>query len=241
MRMLAIDTSLDQGSVAAVEGNRIAVRSLDAASAHARRLAQALVEVSAELGWRPRDSRLVAVVRGPGSFTGLRIGVTTAKGVAWAAGGRLVGVSGFEVVARQTAHLTGAVDRPVAVAYDAGRGEIYAAVVRGHAASPTGWQVGPAGLWRAADWLAEIPPGGWIAGPALDVPGLLDVRSPPTGVERAPREAWRPQAAEVAAVAALREADGGSDDAAFTVVPEYMRPSYADERAAAPVPRGIDR
>jgi tRNA threonylcarbamoyl adenosine modification protein YeaZ len=243
MRILAIDTSLDRGSVAALEGDRVASRPLDAAAAHARLLAPAIVDVAADLGWQPRDARLVAVVRGPGSFTGLRIGVATAKGIAWAADARLAGVSGFEIIARQTARSTGHADRPVAVAYDAGRGDVYAAVVRPEPASPTGWHVEPATLQRAAEWADTIPPGGWLAGPALEVPGLLACHRLPAGAELAPPEAWRPVALEAAAVAWLRLASGATPvaDERFSLVPEYMRPTYADERAAASLPRGDDR
>jgi len=240
MRTLAIDTSLDRGSVAAVEGDRVASRPLDAAAAHARLLARAVVDAAAELGWKPRDARLVTVVRGPGSFTGLRIGVATAKGIAWAADARLVGVSGFEIVARRTARVTGRFDRPVWVAYDAGRGDVYATVVRPEAGSATGWHVEPATLQRSGAWLAAVPAGAWLAGPALEVPGLIDLDLVPPGVEPAPSEAWRPDAAEAAAVASLRHAEPPTDER-FSLVPEYMRPTYADERAAAPVPRGDDR
>ncbi|NCY03759.1 MAG: tRNA (adenosine(37)-N6)-threonylcarbamoyltransferase complex dimerization subunit type 1 TsaB, partial [Planctomycetia bacterium] len=79
MKTLVIDTSLAVGTVAALDGDRISQRSLPTAGEHARLLATALVDVAAALGWRCGDAELVAVVRGPGSFTGLRVGVTTAK------------------------------------------------------------------------------------------------------------------------------------------------------------------
>ena len=124
MKTLAIDTSLTAGSVAAVErsaeGLRTVTRPLGPAGEHARRLMPELAAAAAALGWRIADVDLVAVVRGPGSFTGLRVGVTTAKAVCWATGARLLGVSGFEVVALESAAATG-VMAPVAIAFDAGR------------------------------------------------------------------------------------------------------------------------
>ena len=149
MRVLAIDTSLATGSVAALDGDRRAERTL-AAAGHARDLAAAIVAVAADLGWRVRDAELIAVVTGPGSFTGLRVGVTTAKSLAWAGGPRLVGVSGFAVVARMSARLSGwPADEPMHVAFDAGRGEVFAATVTPTANEPGGRKVGPAAIHAA--------------------------------------------------------------------------------------------
>ncbi|HBB75917.1 MAG TPA: tRNA (adenosine(37)-N6)-threonylcarbamoyltransferase complex dimerization subunit type 1 TsaB, partial [Planctomycetaceae bacterium] len=56
-------------------------------------------------------------------FTGLRVGVATAKAIAWTSGARLVAVSGFAVSARRTAAALGE-EPPMAVAFDAGRGDV---------------------------------------------------------------------------------------------------------------------
>ena len=107
MKTLAIDSSLPAGSVAALSDGRISERQLPEAGTHARLIAAALVETSAAVGWTPADAELIAVVRGPGSFTGLRVGLATAKAMAWAGGATLIGVSGFEVIARRTAAASG--------------------------------------------------------------------------------------------------------------------------------------
>jgi hypothetical protein len=73
------------------------------------------------------------------------------------------------------------------------------------------------------------------------VAGLLERHRLPAGVELAPPEAWRPGAVEAAAVAWLRLAGAATPDERFSLVPEYMRPTYADERAAASLPGGDDR
>lgn len=226
MKTLAIDTSLAAGSVAALAGAALAELPL-AAGEHARILAAALVDVSAALGWAPRDAELVAVVRGPGSFTGLRVGVATAKAVAWAGGARLVGVSAFDLVARRTARALPGHDGPVAIAFDAGRGEVFAATAAPDPRSPTGWSVTPGALAPAAAWLGSLPAGACVSGPALAAPGAAI----PAGLVLAPREAWLPTAAEAGAVAVLLAAAGRGDDPA-ALVPDYLRPSYADEQHA---------
>lgn len=229
MRTIAIDTSLAAGSVAACEGPARATRGLGAAGEHARLLAAAIAEVAAELGWTPADAELVAVVKGPGSFTGLRVGVATAKAMAWAGGAKLLGVSGFEVVAAETAQVMpqdGTGNRgPLAIAYDAGRGEVFAAV--GEPLAEGGWRVGPGALVAADRWIESLPPGCLVTGPAL---ASLGERVAAAGHRLAPEAAWHPSALATALLAIPRAAAGAADSPA-ALVPEYLRPSYADEKA----------
>jgi tRNA threonylcarbamoyladenosine biosynthesis protein TsaB len=229
MRTLAIDTSHLSGTVAASDGERIVVRPLGVAGEHARLLAAMLTEVAQELGWPLSTADLVAVVRGPGSFTGLRVGVATAKAIAWAGGMRLVGVSGFEAVAQETARLTGWHDEPLEIAFDAGRGEVYAARVTADAAAPSGWRIGAAAIHEAAAWIAALPPTSCVSGPGMQL-HAADVTA--RGHRVAPAEGWLPNAAVVAGLATARAAVGAVDEP-HTLVPDYLRPSYADERVAA--------
>jgi tRNA threonylcarbamoyladenosine biosynthesis protein TsaB len=229
MNILAIDTSLPAGSVAALvrsaTGSRIVERPLGEAGEHARRLMPELVAAASALGWRIGDVGLVAVIRGPGSFTGLRVGVTTAKAICWATGARLVGVSGFEIVARQAAAANGCREE-IAVAFDAGRGEVFAALATPHDDAPAGWSIAPGALMAADRWLATLREGQQVSGPALD---LLADAARARGLSVAPPAAWRPSAREAAAIAMLR-ADAGLIDDPHTLLPEYSRPSYAEEK-----------
>jgi tRNA threonylcarbamoyladenosine biosynthesis protein TsaB len=170
----------------------------------------------------------VAVIRGPGSFTGLRVGVATAKAVAWAGGATLLGLSGFEVVAVESARLTGWTDEPLAIAYDAGRGEVFA--TRATPAGDDGWRIEAGQLLPADRWIASLPPGGKVSGPAL---ASLAGRLADAGLVLPPAAAWFPSAA-AAAELAITKARGGAADRPESLVPEYLRPSYAEE----PRPRG---
>lgn len=230
MKTLAIDTSHAAGSVAACEAAAVALRPLGPAGEHAGRLAAALTEVAAALGWSVADADLLVVVRGPGSFTGLRVGVATAKAIAWAGGGRLLGVSGFEVVARQTAGFCEEAGGRIELAYDAGRDEVYFATAERDASLPGGWRIGAARLLPATAWIESLPPQSQVSGPA--VASLAD-RLAAAGHSPAPAEAWFPSAAAAATLGFARAAAGEADDPA-SLVPEYLRPSYADERAALP-------
>jgi len=231
MKTLAIDSSLPAGSVAALSDGRISERQLPEAGTHARLIAAALVETSAAVGWTPADSELIAVVRGPGSFTGLRVGLATAKAMAWAGGATLIGVSGFEVIARRTAAASGQPNAPIHVAYDAGRGELFVAEVVPAREAAGGWSVGPARLSGVEDWLQSLPRQARVSGPALAL--LADRLAARDDLVVAARAAWCPTAADAAAVALLHAA-AGEADAPHALVPEYLRPSYADETAARP-------
>lgn len=102
LKLLALETAGLAGSVALAEGGRpIIARTLAEGQRSAQSLAPGIRQVLAEAGWQPADLALVAVVVGPGSFTGLRVGVTTAKTLAYALGIEVLGLNCLEVIAHQ--------------------------------------------------------------------------------------------------------------------------------------------
>lgn len=228
MRTLAIDTSHAAGSVVAKDETGSATRALGEATGHARALAGALAAAAAERGWRVAAAELVAVVRGPGSFTGLRVGVATAKAIAWAAGSRLVGVSGFEVLATAAASAEGWRSGAIEVAFDAGRGEVFAATLLPDAAASAGWAPVTGRLVAADAWADGLPPRSRTTGPAL---AIHAARLAAAGHAVADPAIWFPTAAGAALVAGRRAEAGAADDPA-ALVPDYVRPHYAAERPA---------
>lgn len=228
-RAIAIDTGLAQGSVAAVEGERTAVVRFSPAQAHARRIGAALAEATRTLGWEIADADVIAVVRGPGSFTGLRVGVATAKGIAWATGVPLVGVSAHLAVADALAP-SGA---PVHVAFDAGRGDVAAAIVVPAPMSPCAWTVSTERLVTAAEWIASLPPGATVSGPALDDGGIAGPLATRDDLVVAPPALRLPCAVRVARLGTALAVAGCTDDPA-SLVPDYSRPSYVQENLPRP-------
>ena len=102
MRILAIETTDRAGTLASlVDDQPITTLELDTAQRSAQTLAPGIESLLAMAAWTPRDVELVAVAAGPGSFTGLRIGVTTAKMFAYAVGAQILGVNTLEVIASQ--------------------------------------------------------------------------------------------------------------------------------------------
>src|SRR6516165_8829946 len=101
-RVLVIDTSHRLGLVALALGEQLlAERRLDEARRHARDLAPAIQQLLGEQGWKARELRAVFVSRGPGSYTGLRVGIMSAKTLAYASGCTLLGLETFAAIARQ--------------------------------------------------------------------------------------------------------------------------------------------
>jgi tRNA threonylcarbamoyladenosine biosynthesis protein TsaB len=122
MRICAIDTSTALGSVALYEGELVAEDARRVSNAHGESLLPMVQGLFASAGWSPKDVARWCVGIGPGSFTGVRIGVATAKGIVLATGAELVGVSSLEAMAVLVEAPPTAL---VLAAIDAIRGEIY--------------------------------------------------------------------------------------------------------------------
>jgi tRNA threonylcarbamoyladenosine biosynthesis protein TsaB len=101
VRILALDTSSDRGTVALVEDDRaVAVRAYEAKAGHDARAMRLVDEVFAETGWEKGSLDRVAAGVGPGSFTGLRVGISIAQGIALALGKPAVGVGSLRAMCR---------------------------------------------------------------------------------------------------------------------------------------------
>ena len=227
MRILALETSGAGGSVALLDdGNTLAGLSLNPRQRSAQSLAPAVAEVLAAAGCPAAEVELVAVTVGPGSFTSLRVGVTTAKAFAYAVGAGVLGVNTLEALATESLPIAGQADArslTIAAAIDAQRGDVYAARFR--AIGDRLECLAPTAVCPAADWLASLEPGWLATGPALET---LAAQLPP-GVAAAPREAWTATAATVGRLAAAKYAAGHRDDL-WTLVPTYLRKSAAEEK-----------
>src|SRR4030095_168618 len=124
MLVLALDTTTSSGSCALARDGRVVCEQVnDAPNAHAERLPGDLMSLLDGANIRLADIDIFAVATGPGSFTGLRIGIATMQGLAFAEGKPLIGVSGFDVLVR----VAGTHER-VATWVDAWRGEVFAAL-----------------------------------------------------------------------------------------------------------------
>ena len=119
MKVLGLDTSTLTSGIAVIDGDRVLAEARHDASGRTADLLVAIDDCCKRAGVAPMNLDAVAVGAGPGSFTGLRIGMATAKGIAFAAGKPLWAVSSLAALA---------FERPgfVAAILDARRAEVYA-------------------------------------------------------------------------------------------------------------------
>ena len=218
MLTLGIETAADVCAVALLDGDALLVRSsVHVPRAHGRRLAPLVAEALAHAGRTPDALDLVAVSAGPGSYTGLRIGMATAKGLCLATGAGLATVPTLRALAE-------GVGGAVVVALPSRRGEVYAAVYAGGAEvrEPTALALADLDAWLPAPPDAPLALGG---------PGADRV------AEAAPERAWRRLALVPDAVAVARlgqaEARAGRLADVAAAEPAYLKP------VAATRPRGI--
>lgn len=146
MIWLGVDTATRSLSVAVVREGAAAVEStLETVPTHAACLMPAIGEVMARAGVGFADLDAFAVTSGPGSFTGLRIGISTVKGLALATDRPVWGVSTLEVLARQA----GSWEHDIQPMVDARRGEVYTVRYR---------REGPSGRLAPLGFPAALPP-----------------------------------------------------------------------------------
>jgi tRNA threonylcarbamoyladenosine biosynthesis protein TsaB len=165
-RILLLDTSARQGQVAlAADGAILHTARLEAATRRAGDLAVVVEQLLRNANWRPLDVTRVVVGLGPGSFTGLRVGVASAKAFAYAIGCAFVGVETFAAIAARPVLPAG---RLVVLA-DALQGQVF---TRTYLKSPQGLE--PCSALRVQslrECLAELQPNSLVAGPGVSLMG----------------------------------------------------------------------
>jgi tRNA threonylcarbamoyladenosine biosynthesis protein TsaB len=222
MKILALETSGFSGEIALLEEDAVvATVTLDDRQRTAQALAPGMAAALAEAGWRPSDIALVAVTIGPGSFTGLRVGVTTAKTFAYAAGCEVLGVNTLAAIAAQVSI---GEQRALATVLDAQRGDLFAnqfEIADGY------WRaLAPPEIVPAEVFLDALPPETLLTGS-----GLAKWRDRLAGRAVAPEAVWQPRAVTVGQLA-WRDYQAGRRDDLWTLAPHYLRASAAEEKAA---------
>ena len=240
MRILALETTERIGSLAILDGPRlVASRTLPAEDRTASTFAVGMKELLAEVDSQPSDLDLIAVCAGPGSFTGLRIGVTAAKTLAYVTGADLVAVNTMEVIAlgsaRQGEHSQGAAE-PTCLwtVMDAFRGQVFAAKFEVRAADADEIELvtlAETEILEVDDWLSKLVPGDAVGGDTVTGPMLGKLKERiPEGVAICEPAQWSPTAENVGRVA-WRCHQAGQRDDLWKLVPNYFRKSAAEELA----------
>lgn len=236
MRILALETTDRIGSVAALSGsNPLLQLALHSGQRSAQALAPAVRDLLEQVGWMPDEVELVAVSVGPGSFTGLRVGVTMAKVFAYAVGAEVLGINTLEAIANagvakaktplapmREGELSGMVR--LTATMDAQRGDI---VVQSFTGKLGEFLVpeGPQTLVAADPWIAQLSAESLVTGPGL----AKWADRLPLGVRTLDQTLWDPTATAVGLLADWHYARGRRDDL-WKLVPHYSRRSAAEEK-----------
>jgi tRNA threonylcarbamoyladenosine biosynthesis protein TsaB len=230
--ILALDASGDRSTIGVhTAAGAVFEVETDAGRKHGRDLIPAVRDLLRRAGVRPMDLDLIAVGLGPGSYTGMRIGLTAARTLAYAAGARLAGLDSLEAVAQNAP----ADALRVAVVGDAQRGDVYAADFAREAPGATLVSLGPSRIEPLPAWAANLPPDALVLGVGLrsatiraSLPRAVDV-DPDAPIHR-------PSGRRLIDLA-LRALDAPAIDP-DALEPNYLRRSAAedqwDARAARP-------
>jgi len=221
--VLGIDTATPRGSVAlASQEGILTTAALLERGAHARDLVPSIDRLLAEAGLRPADLQALVVTVGPGSFTGVRVGLATAKGFAYALDVPLAGLSTLEALARATTPEGTGTAPALCAAIEAGRGEVYAALFgteAGEAIRETADR-----SYRPADLARLLRPGTRVVGDAASTVGRAAREE---GRDVQVIESW-PLLAGALALWGCRTQPPGARYLPGQPPPNYVRPSDAE-------------
>lgn len=220
-RFLILETSGRIGQVALAEDDRVlACKRLDEARRHARDLAPAVRELFAQQSWKPKDVSAVLVSHGPGSYTGLRVGIMSAKTFAYATGCALLAIDTFSAIALQAPKEAMLID----VVEDAQQDKVY---VQRFVRSTRNEDLHPVTeltIQQFDEVKSRLTSDVWITGP-----GLRGREAQLANHHFVNSQDWQPRAETLLKIGFDRFSRGERDDL-WAVEPLYLRPSAAEEK-----------
>ncbi|WP_108682182.1 tRNA (adenosine(37)-N6)-threonylcarbamoyltransferase complex dimerization subunit type 1 TsaB [Methyloceanibacter sp. wino2] len=225
MNILALDTSMGVCSAAVLRTGPSAqlevLRETEMLRGHAEALMPMVEAVLAEASLAPGDLDTIAATQGPGSFTGVRIAIAAARGLALTCRATLFGTDSLTVMARRALREGLVPERPFAIAVDARRGMLYFGLF-----APDGSRLDGPALLTPEDAAARLPAG--VAVAVGSGAGLLTEAAAARNQELAPtRPDLQPGAMTLAELAAE------SDERIPVLRPLYLRPPDAKPQNTA--------
>jgi tRNA threonylcarbamoyladenosine biosynthesis protein TsaB len=225
MKLLAVDTSTSSCSVALFDGGRLLAETICAAGkTHSRHLMSMIHHILERCECNPSDINGIGVTRGPGTFTGLRIGISTVKGLCTATQASVIGVSSLAALAFPFCQ----VERPVVAMIDARRNEVYWAQYQG---GDNGLEtISPVSLTAPEVAAKALPKGALLVGSgALLYRSVFETHCPGGRFADATQHIIRGASVGMLALKRFRRQDLDLID---TLTPEYIRKSDAQIQMA---------
>lgn len=226
MLILAIDTSTEQAGLAILEESvPRAEWSWTASGNHSQHLHRLLLSLLHTERIETPDLDAVVVGTGPGSFSGLRVGVSFAKGLALSVGVPLIGVSTLDAIAFTALSLS----TDVMAAIPAGRQQLYVGHYRGDEQHFV--RVRPLAIEPASEAVESVRPETMLCGPGAQT--LMDELAAQGRPSRPEPAMWRLRRASFLAELGRRTLAEGAADQVHTLEPLYLRRSAAEEKRFA--------
>jgi tRNA threonylcarbamoyladenosine biosynthesis protein TsaB len=223
MKAIALETSGMFGSIALVEDRRVVVEEeFPQGFKHAAGIISLIDRLTHSRGWSPADVSQVYVSSGPGSFTGLRVGITVAKTLAFSLGAKLVAVPSTAVLAYNA--YEGWENRIIVL--DAKRGQIFTARYANRKGEAV--EVEAPHLDTLAAMLARSPRPVQLIGDGIPYHQAA-IPTDDAGVIVLPKPLWRARAGVVARLG-LRMAERGEFTEPDELAPLYIRRPEAEEK-----------
>ncbi len=225
MLILAVDTTTPTGSVALLRKDELLGQSdMAPPAAHSARLLRTVDGLLAAQRAAIRDIEAFAVAAGPGSFTGIRIGLSAVKALSFASGRPVAAVSSLEALAAKAAAPGVALVAPM---IDAKKGEVYAALFRAQEGGPV--EVVAQGAYVPSTFLERLPGGQTVVFIGSGVDAYGDAVRTKLGKRAAVSDAPPFIAAEVGRLG-YRLLGRGGGVPGDRVEPLYFRLSQAEEK-----------
>ncbi|MFA5090770.1 MAG: tRNA (adenosine(37)-N6)-threonylcarbamoyltransferase complex dimerization subunit type 1 TsaB [Candidatus Omnitrophota bacterium] len=222
MKIFGIDTTSKFLCVGAYDNGRIYDYNLQAGVRHSSLLVPAIKRITGALGWDLDDIDYFACGIGPGSFTGIRVGMATIKALAWSLRKPLVGVSSLEIIARNFKIKEGTIIPVI----DAKRNLVYASAfrIRGESLS----RVMPYMLLGVGELCKKFKGNVFVLGDALTKYRMQITRDMPKAVIL-DADYWYPQGHNIIR-SALNNIKDRKIDTAYSIKPVYLYPKECQIR-----------
>lgn len=216
MKILGIDTTSEFLCVGIYDNDRAYEYNLKLGRKHSALIIVTIKRLLDALGWQAKNIDYFACGSGPGSFTGVRIGMAAIKGLAWSLNKPVISVSSLDILA---GNATG-IDATIVPALDAKRGLIYCSIYRSRDNCLK--RLTPYMLLSMGDFVKKIKPGSTIFGDAL----LLykeEISRQINGVRFLDKDYWQLRGSNIIGPA-LEKLKEGKLNSAFDIKPIYLYP-----------------
>ena len=222
MKVLGIDTSTKFLCLGLADKTRFYEYRIELSRRRLSLLVPTIQRTLEALGWSVQDLDYFAVGLGPGSFTGLRVGLATIKGLSWAYKKPIVGISTLDIIANNSPSR----DKPVVVALDARRNLIYCSIYKKKGGALK--RISRDYLLQKEEFIKKVCGNALIFGDALDLHKDF-FRERLNGIEFLDKDYWYPSAHNMLSLA-LDKIIEKKFSSAFNTLPVYLYPKECQIR-----------